>query len=53
MTSMRDTALVDEARRLTLDLDVLPGDELQKISSDALATPAPLIAQLKKIIDNK
>ncbi len=53
LTSMRDAALIDEARRLKLDLDILPGNELQKISSDALATPAPLIAQFKKIIDNK
>ena len=53
MATMRDQALTDEATRLGLDLDILSGEELQKISANAFETPAPLIAQAKQIIDNK
>ncbi len=53
IATMRDPTLMEEATRMGLDLDILSGEELQKISANAFETPAPLIAQAKQIIDNK
>jgi tripartite-type tricarboxylate transporter receptor subunit TctC len=48
---MKDPAFVAEADRLQVDLDPISGDEVQKIVAEMVATPAPLIERIRKLLE--
>jgi tripartite-type tricarboxylate transporter receptor subunit TctC len=48
---MKDPAFVAEADRLQVDLDPISGDEVQKIVAEMVATPAPLIDRIRKLLE--
>jgi tripartite-type tricarboxylate transporter receptor subunit TctC len=50
---MQDKAMLDEAEKQDMGLDMLSGVELEKIVSASLSTPPALTARLREILDGK
>ncbi len=49
-TMVKDATFLDEAKRLGLDINPVSGEELQKIVSDIVDTPAAIAERLNEII---
>lgn len=53
MRTMQDPRLLDEARQRKVDLDPLPGEELEKIIARMLSIPPTLLARAKGIVQGQ
>lgn len=51
--TMRDPELVAEAKRLKLDIDMVPGEEVQATIDRIYSSPPELIAKVKQALQNK
>jgi tripartite-type tricarboxylate transporter receptor subunit TctC len=49
MSTMRDPALLEEVRKSGIDIDPLSGEKLQEIVRQAVAIPADIVAEAKKL----
>ena len=47
---LKDEAFLNEAKKLKLDIDPVSGEELQRITAEIIATPAPIADRLLKSI---
>jgi tripartite-type tricarboxylate transporter receptor subunit TctC len=53
MAAMNDPALIDEIKKRRLNLEPLPGEEVQKIVAASVATPKALVDQAKRYVTGK
>ena len=47
---IKDKAFLEEARKLNLDIDFVPGEELQKIVADIIDAPADVKKRLADVL---
>jgi len=47
---VKDAAFLEEAKKLNLDIDPVPGEELQKIVSEIIDAPAPVKKRLAELL---
>lgn len=47
---VKDTAFLEEAKKLNLDIDAVSGEELQKIVSEIIDAPAPVKKRLAELL---
>jgi len=47
---VKDTAFLDEAKKLNLDIDAVSGEDLQKIVSEIIDAPAPVKKRLAELL---
>lgn len=52
MATMKDPAFLAETRRLQLTIDPTSGEEMERIVREAYATPQPLIARVRKALQD-
>jgi tripartite-type tricarboxylate transporter receptor subunit TctC len=50
MAMMRDEAFLAAAKKINAEIDPVPGEELQRMVNQALATPAPVVAKLRELL---
>jgi hypothetical protein len=50
---MADPALLDEAKRGKLEVEYVPGEELQKLAEKMISQPPAVIARVKKLLARK
>jgi tripartite-type tricarboxylate transporter receptor subunit TctC len=48
--AMSDPALLDEAKKNKLEVEFVPGEELQKLAEKMLSQPAGVVARVKKLL---
>jgi len=53
MATTRDPELQAEAKRMQIDVEPITGAEVQDIVRRLYETPAPVVAQLKRLLDRK
>ena len=51
--AMADSALLDEAKRTKLDVQYVPGEELQKLAEKMMSQPAGVVKRVKKLLGKK
>ena len=51
--AMKDSALLDEAKRTKLDVEYVPGEELQELAEKMLNQPPGVVARVKKLLGTK
>ena len=51
--AMADSALLDEAKRTKLDVEYVPGEELQELAEKMLNQPPGVVARVKKLLGTK
>jgi tripartite-type tricarboxylate transporter receptor subunit TctC len=51
--AMADPALLDEAKRGKLEVEYVPGEELQKLAEKMISQPPAVIARVKKLLARK
>jgi tripartite-type tricarboxylate transporter receptor subunit TctC len=51
--AMSDSALLDEAKKTKLDVEYVPGEELQRLAEKMLGQPPGVVARVKKILGQK
>lgn len=51
--AMADSALLEEAERTKLDVEYVPGEELQKLAEKMLSQPPGVVARVKKLLSPK
>lgn len=51
--TMADPALLDEAKKGKLDVEYVPGEELQKLADKMLSQPPGVVARVKKLLGGK
>ena len=51
--AMADTALLDEAKKGKLEVEFVPGAELQKLAETMLSYPPSVVARVKKLLVSK
>jgi tripartite-type tricarboxylate transporter receptor subunit TctC len=51
--AMSDGALLDEARKTKLDVEHVPGDELQRLAEKMLSQPPGVVTRVKRILGKK
>jgi len=51
--AMADPALVDEAKKSKLEVEYVPGEELQKLAEKMLSQPTAVVARVKKLLGTK
>src|SRR5918994_1556466 len=51
--AMKDTALLDEAKKTKLDVEYVPGEELQKLAEKMMSQPPGVVARVKKLLSQK
>ena len=50
MRSVRDPELLDDAKKKRLDLDPVPGEELEALAKEIVAQPPEVIERMKKLL---
>jgi tripartite-type tricarboxylate transporter receptor subunit TctC len=50
MKTLADPALLADAKRANLEVDPIPGEEVQKLIAKAYAAPKPLVAKIKSAL---
>ena len=50
---MADPALLDEAKKSKLEVEYVPGEELQQLAEKMLSQPPNVVARVKKILGQK
>ena len=50
MKSVRDPELLDDAKKKRLDLDPVPGEELEALAKEIVAQPPEVIERMKKLL---
>ncbi len=50
MDAMRDSKLLEEAKRMDREINPIPGDEAQKLVAALRVLPAPIMEKLRKIV---
>jgi hypothetical protein len=50
---MADPALLDEAKQGKLEVEYVPGEELQKLAEKMISQPPGVIARVKKLLARK
>lgn len=48
---VKDAAFVADAKKLNIEIDPVTGEDMQKLVQKALATPAPVVARMKKLLE--
>jgi tripartite-type tricarboxylate transporter receptor subunit TctC len=48
--TVKDPAFLEEARKQNLDIQPVPGEELQQIVADIVGAPKPIVERLVAII---
>ena len=51
--TMKDPKFLAEAKKAKMDIDPLPGTEIQKIATETVATPAADVARAKALLERK
>ena len=51
--AMADPALLDEAKKGKLEVEFVPGEELQKLAETMLSHPPNVVARVKKLLRRK
>ena len=51
--TMRDPALLAEAKRLLLDIEPMTGEEVAALVKSVLATPPAVVTRVRKVLDGK
>jgi tripartite-type tricarboxylate transporter receptor subunit TctC len=51
--AMQDPALLDEAKRGKMDVEYVPGEELQKLAEKMLSQPPRVVARVKKLLGSE
>ena len=51
--TMRDPALLAEAKRLLLDIEPMTGEEVAGLVKSVLATPPAVVSRVRKVLDGK
>ena len=51
--AMADTALLDEAKKTKLDVEYVPGEQLQELANKMLSQPPGVVARVKKLLGKK
>jgi tripartite-type tricarboxylate transporter receptor subunit TctC len=51
--AMSDSALLDEAKKTKLDVEYVPGEELQKLAEKMLSQPPGVIKRVKQLLGKK
>ena len=50
VAALADPALVEDARKRSMDIELVPGERLEQIIQRAYATPKPIIEKLRNIV---
>jgi hypothetical protein len=50
---MKDPALLDEAKRGKMEVEYVPGEELEKLAQKMLSQPPGVVARVKKLLSAK
>ena len=48
--AMADTALLDEAKKGKMEVEYVPGEDLQKLAEKMINQPPAVIARVKKLL---
>jgi hypothetical protein len=51
--AMADPALLDDAKKGKLDVEYVPGEELQKLAEKMMSQPPGVVARVKKVLGKK
>jgi tripartite-type tricarboxylate transporter receptor subunit TctC len=51
--AMADAALLEEAQQTKLDVEYVPGEELQKLAEKMMSQPPAVVSRVKKLLGNK
>ncbi len=51
--AMADPALLDEAKKGKLDVEYVPGEELQKLAEKMMSQPPAVVARVKRLLGKK
>jgi tripartite-type tricarboxylate transporter receptor subunit TctC len=51
--AMADSALLDEAKQTKLDVEYVPGEELQKLAEKMMSQPPGVVERVKKLLGKK
>ena len=51
--AMKDPALLDEAKRGKMEVEYVPGEELEKLAQKMLSQPPGVVARVKKLLSAK
>jgi tripartite-type tricarboxylate transporter receptor subunit TctC len=51
--AMADTTLLDEAKKGKLEVEYVPGEELQQLAEKMLSQPPAVVARVKKLLGSK
>jgi hypothetical protein len=50
---MADKALLEEAKQTKLDVEYVPGEELQKLAEKMMSQPPGVVKRVKKLLGKK
>jgi hypothetical protein len=50
---MADNALLDEAKKTKLDVEYIPGEDLQKLADKMMSQPPGVVKRVKKLLGTK
>ena len=50
--TIQDPAFLAEAERRRLEIDPTPGDEMEALAKDVMATPPDVVANMRKLLGN-
>jgi tripartite-type tricarboxylate transporter receptor subunit TctC len=53
METLQEAAFLDDARRAKLDIEPVPGDELEQVVARLFELPPTIVARLKQVLDPK
>jgi tripartite-type tricarboxylate transporter receptor subunit TctC len=48
--ALNDASLLDEAKKKSLEVSLITGEELENLAKEVVAQPPDLVAQLKKLL---
>ncbi len=51
--AMADGALLDEAKKTKLDVEYVPGEDLQKLADKMMSQPPGVVKRVKKLLGTK
>ena len=52
-STMKDEAFLKEARLLELEVNLMTGDDLEKLVDDFYATPEPVVTETRNIVERR
>jgi tripartite-type tricarboxylate transporter receptor subunit TctC len=53
METMKDPAFLADAKKLHLEIDPIPGDEVDRLVKDAAATPPEVVARVRAVLAHR